>query len=58
MHSDTKSAIVANWLLVIIGTMVAGSEVGDLFIEEKNFTVDHFSLGTGLIILGAKKVIR
>lgn len=46
---------LAAWAMVLIGTFVAGSEVVDLFIEEKHFTVDHFMLGTGLLGYGATR---
>jgi hypothetical protein len=45
------------WFLLLAGAFVAGSEIIDLFIEEKNFTTDHFLLGTGLIataVIGKK----
>lgn len=46
---------LAAWAMILIGVFVAGSEVADLFVEEKNFTVDHFLLGTGLLGYGSTR---
>lgn len=39
----------AAWIRIAIGTFVAGSEVVDIFIDERSFTVDHFVLGCALL---------
>jgi hypothetical protein len=46
---------LAAWFMVAAGAFVAGSEVVDLFIDERTFTTDHFWLGAGLLGYGSTR---